>query len=296
MSELKLKPMSEIKAELGVSRRKSRRLSIDFGLFRNSLNEINCSLNTVWLSFGAARIKHCDHLNRLISGLKYYSNLEIGSNVVDKDEFNKFFDDIYTNMIDDYLHVLEIHATDFEEIYNSLSIKYHMNMCLIKNCVFTRRHFQKKCDDDPWINFYIQQYDSLHFLLFHIFSVGLRSFRNDLKIESRKELEEKEFDNMPVCYDIKLDKMINILNIKKKNTSFLQRYNYVNKYDLNINLKFDYHGNISQHKSIDSERSTFKDSLMFHLQKKIKQKKIKKKNCVCVNGWKKKRKIRRGKL
>ncbi len=94
-----LKPLEAVKAELGVSRRQSRRLSIDFGLFNNPIANDRCELNTVWLDFGAKRIRHCDQLNRLISGLKYYSNLDF-KNDIDKDEFNNFFDDTYTNMLE----------------------------------------------------------------------------------------------------------------------------------------------------------------------------------------------------
>ena len=75
-----LRSMEEVKPELQLERRKSHRESIDFSIFNDSEH---CEVNLVWLEFGAPRIKKCDFLNRLITGLKYYMNLDIDRNDID---------------------------------------------------------------------------------------------------------------------------------------------------------------------------------------------------------------------
>jgi len=209
--------LEEVKPELQSERRRSRRLSVNFGLFNDATD---CQFNTVWLDFGATRIRKCDMLNRLIHGLKFYSNLDIDTNEVDKDEFNNFFDDTYKNMLDDYLHCINVHSDDLEEIHDSLRSKYHFSDCNVRNCSFSKRHFDGKKhynkNDDPWINFYIETYDSLHFWLFHLYSVGLRSKKKDKRDDEKQRIiiklnDEKEDE----CYDGIFAKMIERINKKR---------------------------------------------------------------------------------
>ena len=269
-----LKTMEEVKPELVNDRRKSLRGSIDMTIFNDS-DHCEVIINEKWLKWGAKRIKRCDFLNRLITGLKYYTNLDIENNDIDKDEFNNFFDDTYVNMLDDYLHVLRCHSIDLEEIHNSLFTKYKFKKVDINKCKYTLRHFKGdkvyNKNDDPWINFYIETYDSLYYYLFHLYSVGLRSRKKDLEQELKNqvdELEDVDFDEKE-CYDAIFGKMMKRINKKSIETSGLfTRYNVVNKYDLQITASTE--DTVIITKDRDSERLTFKDSLMIYVQKCMK--------------------------
>ena len=258
-----LRSMEEIQPELQMERRRSRRLSIDFGLFDE---KERCEANTVWLDFGAARIRHCDMLTRCVHALRYYSNLDLDSNVVDKDEFNNFFDDIYTTMLDDFLHVITFHANDLEEIHQSLFKKYQFTPCDIRNCAYTKRHFAAKqrrstaMDEDPFIHFHIELYDSLHFWLFHLYDVGLRSTKKDIESDAAPIRISEE----AICYDAVWSRMVQRIRKRKEETKYLQRYSRVKKYDLKATITSE----VRQiAKKRESERLTFRDSLMVFARK-----------------------------
>ena len=195
--------------------------------------------------FGAKRIKRCDFLNRLVTGLKYYMILEIDRNAVDKDEFNSFFSDTYQNMLDYYLHCLKVHSIDLEEIYDSLFNKYKFkHKCDIHKCAYSARHFIAdkvyNPDDDSQMNFFIETYDSLHYYLFHLFTVGLRSTKKEIKaanksVSSSTEIQIPDDIELKECFDLAFAKLIQRMNKKKESTKGLfQRYTKCKKYDLQI--------------------------------------------------------------
>ena len=285
-----LRSMEEVKPELANERRKSKRESIDMSVFTDSEN---CQVNSVWLHLGAKRIKKCDYVNRLVTGLKYYMNLDIERNDIDKDEFNAFFDDTYTNMLDDYLHVLRVHNMDLQEINDSLYTKFKFkHKCDIYKCRYSYRHFKGdkvyNKDDDSELNFYIETYDSLHYYLFHLFTVGLRSTKKEIKSDSAKSpktpksrsstprtpksppIEIPDDIELKECFDVAFAKMIQRMNTKKENTKglFTERYNKYNKFDLQITDSTE--DTVSITRDRDSERLTFKDRLMIYVQKCMK--------------------------
>eukprot|EP01084_Bolivina_argentea_P307464 531452_1 len=135
---------------------------------------------------------------------------------------------------------------------------------------------KQKYDDDPWINFYIQTYDSLHFWLFHLYSVGLRSKRShkNMTIGERKAIE---IDSE--CYDFGFAKMVERIQHKRRETAQFSRYNAVQKYSLRCNTRRN-----MMSKEKDSERLTFRDSLMLDLHKKVKQKAYIERLNVFLNG------------
>lgn len=297
-----LRSMEEVKPELQIERRKSKRESIDMSVFTDSEH---CEVNSVWLQFGAKRIKKCDYVNRLVTGLKYYTNLDCERNEVDKDDFTSFFMDTYSNMLDDYLHVLKVHNMDLEEIHDSLFTKFKFktkpDIC---KCRYTARHFKGdkvyNKDDEAELNFYIETYDSLYYYLFHLFTVGLRSTKKEIKSDSNKSpktssktpktpksrspspktpktpklppIEIPDDVELTECFDIAFAKMIQRTNIKKQNTKGLfERYNKCKKFDLQItDSTEDTVSNNPITRDRDSERLTFKDSLMIYVQKCMK--------------------------
>eukprot|EP01084_Bolivina_argentea_P279992 478746_1 len=87
-------------------------------------------------------IKKCTPLQRLVSGLKYYSLLNISTNTIHQDIFANFIDEIYCELIDDYNHLDDIHNDQLEQIHQMLIQSKTFTKCQINKCAFTARHHQ----------------------------------------------------------------------------------------------------------------------------------------------------------
>eukprot|EP01084_Bolivina_argentea_P265642 450371_1 len=83
----------------------------------------------------------CECMQRLFAGLKYYSMLNIMENQNDKEVWNKFVDEIYHNLVDDYVHFNNNHSHELENINNEIiNNKTILKPCQISKCTFTSRH------------------------------------------------------------------------------------------------------------------------------------------------------------
>ncbi len=122
----------------------------------------------------------CDVVKRLIYGLQYYMSLDVKNKQEDQDEFNNFVCNVYHTFLDDYIHLINVHADTLENINKSLLSSKKFKICDIKKCVFTGRHAgtnNKNVNEkisDFVLHFYTNAMDTLHFYLFHLFDVGLR--------------------------------------------------------------------------------------------------------------------------
>eukprot|EP01084_Bolivina_argentea_P031898 59009_1 len=128
-------------------------------------------------------VDNCQYLQRLSYALKYYSEQD----KTEKDWIH-FCVDVYAHqMLDDYSHLLSAHHQQVQQIKHELINNYGFDKCSIKNCKFSGRHFngdrtgkeklsEPKQEDNnaQKMNIYQQEYDSLHFNLFHLFDVGYR--------------------------------------------------------------------------------------------------------------------------
>eukprot|EP01084_Bolivina_argentea_P314482 544709_1 len=130
----------------------------------------------------------CNVIKRLITGLQYYTLLDVQNEPDNKDEFNNFICDIYHTFLDDYIHLINIHGYKLENINKSL-LRKQVKACDVKKCIFTGRHEGTNDTEkisDFVLYFYENTMDSLHFYLFHLFDVGLRvskSHNDDTKRE-----------------------------------------------------------------------------------------------------------------
>ena len=167
----------------------------DLSIFQHiDANDIQCDKNSNNIK---NPIENCQALNRLISALEYYSNLEIISNQIHQDIFMQFIDNIYSQLLNDYNHLIRVHETDLEDI-NKWIIDpefstFRIKECDLRTCNFTSRHQNKNqdqeltsiADADNSFNFWQHTMDSIHFYLFHLFESGLRMTRNP-QINSRQ--------------------------------------------------------------------------------------------------------------
>eukprot|EP01084_Bolivina_argentea_P305003 526849_1 len=57
----------------------------------------------------------CDVMKRLIYGLQYYTSLDVKNQYENKDEFNNFICKVYYKFLDDYTHLINIHAHKLQD-------------------------------------------------------------------------------------------------------------------------------------------------------------------------------------
>eukprot|EP01084_Bolivina_argentea_P211250 359366_1 len=127
----------------------------------------------------------CCSLKRIIEALTYYDQLNVEENTKHRGLFNVFIS-MYSQLIDDYIHIHNYHSNQLERINRQLTV------CDFSSCKYTSRHHEKSPianELDSTILFYAQTMDSIHFYLHHCFHVGLR-VKTDEKVEQQDEKEE----------------------------------------------------------------------------------------------------------
>eukprot|EP01084_Bolivina_argentea_P136621 240611_1 len=108
--------------------------------------------------------------------------------------FDEFINEIYIEILNDYIHLHKVHSHQLQIINEILPD------CVIDNCQYCCRHHQtdiNRNNDNPSLNFYSNMMDSVHFYLYHCFDVGLRTktLNAPNKIEEREEKkDDKYFD------------------------------------------------------------------------------------------------------
>eukprot|EP01084_Bolivina_argentea_P168998 292986_1 len=135
-------------------------------------------------------INNCSHLKRLVHGLEYYTKLGATNDEFNEDAFDTFYNKQYQNALNDYIHLVTVHSEHLESINVDLIQNYSLASCDVTNCSLSARHYrfrnknrkkqrkQININTDPIRVFFMDMFDSLHFYLFHLFHVGLRSFKN----------------------------------------------------------------------------------------------------------------------
>eukprot|EP01084_Bolivina_argentea_P158299 275762_1 len=81
--------------------------------------------------------KQCMSTTRLLEALQYYSTLNITENHRDEEMFRKFMNNIYYEVINDYIHFNNHHTHELEHINNDLI--NNNDKCHISTCTFTSR-------------------------------------------------------------------------------------------------------------------------------------------------------------
>eukprot|EP01084_Bolivina_argentea_P211245 359357_1 len=177
---------------------------IDLNTFRiDDLDDLHCNNKDY---------TQCQAMKRLLAALKYYSMLEIIDNKNDRELWNNFINQIYLNLIDDYIHFNNHHSHELENINTQITNKESIfNPCDVSKCAFTSRHHNQTSQTNentltPTEQFYKQTMDSLHFYLFHCFHVGLR-IKTEEKPQQQDEKEEKKGEYFDSTFS-RLNKMI----------------------------------------------------------------------------------------
>eukprot|EP01083_Nonionella_stella_P022692 62726_1 len=154
-------------------------------------------------------ISGCIQLKRLVVMLLYYQKLNIEHRQNFQAIFIRFIKDIYTEILDDYAHVVNTHH-NLEAISKALKQNKVFGACDVTKCPFTARHqsrhsmntkvFNISNDHDVFVQFYAQRLDSLHFYLMHLFDCGMRTEQsNAIRIDTNQQAfvadeKDKYFD------------------------------------------------------------------------------------------------------
>eukprot|EP01084_Bolivina_argentea_P316410 548450_1 len=217
----------------------------------------------------------CIALNRLISGLSYYSRLDIINNDNDRNSFSVFMMEKYIRFIDDYTHLVHDHGHEIEHIYKAMIGNEKFTPCNIKACSFTSRHYQISNDKtninrsdklDSILEFFKTEMDSLHFYLYHLFDIGFRTFKNKAEYESELSEEMVNQDdfknNENKNFDAELVKIIRIINNRKHLSAKFDRIKNSNKFNMSA---FD----VKENASTNDTSTTYLDHLFKFISKQL---------------------------
>ena len=157
--------------------------------FEAKLNQFDLSIFKEERNECTSNHSKCQSIRRLLCSLKYYASLNIMESGADRDIFTHFINDVYGDaLIPDYIHLINKHGMELQEINSSIISSKMFPECDIKKCQFTARH--QEIDDydssnplisDPKLNFFKQTMDGLHFYLMHCYHAGLRTIKNKIK-------------------------------------------------------------------------------------------------------------------
>eukprot|EP01084_Bolivina_argentea_P036215 67035_1 len=212
-------------------------------------------------------IDECDSLKRLVFGLMYQRDYKNSDKL-----WNEFCLNVYGHkMLDDYHHLLFKHQNKLDQIKNELIKKYGLSDCQMQQCQFSLRHFsqnrsrnvkEEKKDEknDELIALYDQEYDSLHFNLFHLFDIGYR-----FKKQQNNEKDNDVRDKYTKCVDNELSDMVKtmIYNRNKYKNTFERFKNEKDSNKYNINSTYGVENKMND---ANDDDKTFIDKIFEYFQ------------------------------
>ena len=182
-------------------------------------------------------IKQCHHshdkcpsIKKLASILYYYQSLDPCINYQHKDKFIHFVTNIYKNLLNDYIHLIKHHQHQIEDIQKDFLQNRHFATCNIQYCNYTLRHHHvhqslrnNNKEENGVFDFFAQIMDNLHYYIFHLFDVALRTpsitTTHHINDETKSiKTEEDEF------FDPKLASIRQRIKNKRENTKKFRRF------------------------------------------------------------------------
>eukprot|EP01084_Bolivina_argentea_P315670 546944_1 len=148
----------------------------------NNLTDFDVSAFTISTSQCQGVQTSCDYTRRVLCGLIYYSLLAMHKQSLH--DFNieliKFVKQIYSHLLNDFIHIIQHHNTDLYYISHSMLHDYNIN-CDPGTCSSVHRRCRNSiqiCKDnnsfsDDYI-FYRNLLDCIHCYLIHSYDTGLR--------------------------------------------------------------------------------------------------------------------------
>eukprot|EP01084_Bolivina_argentea_P020279 37728_1 len=228
--------------------------------FVSNLNTCNKSGNT------SSIISSCQCLQRICVGMKYFN--WSGNHNNKTETFVQFCIETYKDFLNDYIHIIKNHSNDFKCINDELINKYGFNACDISKCDKFGRHFARDMKTETQENatdahdikhsFYSAYYDTLHFNIFHLFDMSLRTESTDITVEFNENNMETY-----VLYDtVFAQKRDAIRETKQKHSHNIERFDENNKFNITVSTE-------ENTANTDSTCGTFTDGLYKYIQNNI---------------------------
>eukprot|EP00483_Globobulimina_turgida_P010624 UN10645 len=153
-------------------------MEIDFKIFKTDTTKCNIDDNEDEI------VKNCDHLLRIAYCLRYYQLLcQKESDLNAQQILIEFCSDSYLMCLSDYIHLMTKHSETetLNKISYDLQKCHNMEICANMNdCKWTKRHYRNREDEKNNNNhFYLNIFDTIHFYIFHLESLGLRVIINE---------------------------------------------------------------------------------------------------------------------
>eukprot|EP01084_Bolivina_argentea_P251275 421379_1 len=230
----------------------------DLDVFKDEKNECDPNNNE-------NPIEACTTVNRLVSSLKYCSLLDLIKNPNHKHAFTAFISDIYPNMLNDYGHLVQKH-NNLENINKQLLSMKQFGPCDPFSCAFSTRHNmnnnnnnaqnegkkEDEADRDGVLQFYKNQFDALHFYLFHLYQCGLRTEKPN---ENDVETKNDENNNENKLFDKEFSRVTRLIKERQHITDSFDRFESSNKFSI-----------MAQQQQQEQE-TTFMDEMCSYLSK-----------------------------
>ena len=240
------------------------------GDINNNKSNGNCTQITQHQRDGrACKLSNCYEIRRIISALIFYSTTDPINNKKHESKFMEYFNEIYPELLDDYIHIMDHHQYDMEQVLKVLKSDMELlSECNINNCVAIKRHFRdrerdkitpsiswkcqqcnsmnpqcpKCCEIAHELTFYIDILDSIHCHWYHSFDLGLRVRNDDIKQLKDDEADEQSYYDQEFA---KRQKLISQRQREVKNIAVLRNRFGKKNYCLPIaKKKIDTEGNI----------------------------------------------------
>lgn len=184
---------------------------------------------------------NCGAIKRLLTSLKYYTNLNIKINKNNQSIFCNFMDEVYKSQVyDDFHHFIKFHQSQLEEISKLAYDEYDLPTCDLSTCTYSDRHYRVTSVNDTkavigiddtddtlkYLSIYVETFDGLHFYLFHIFESGMR-------IQSTPSMNEDQSveDGNDPYFDAEFSRISKRINSARDATQRFSRLS-ANKYDI----------------------------------------------------------------
>ena len=213
---------------------KQKEINLNLTIFKTDQSDIECNDNN------DDPIKCCSALKRLVTGLKYYSLLNVITNQDHKQIFINFIKSVYTKFLDDYNHFLEKHDEQLEKINESLIQDVSFGDCNISKCKFATRHHKERGGNDNnnkfdgQFEFYKTTMDSLHFYLLHLFHVGLRAMKNKVDEKEQQEEEIKQEEDEIESFDNEFSRIVKAIKDGRDISDSFNRFKSNDKFNISV--------------------------------------------------------------
>eukprot|EP01083_Nonionella_stella_P064811 169266_1 len=176
-------------------------------------------------------IEDCVSISNITQSLRFYHNYQKDKIEQDDDEkqleLEDFFCSKYTNLINDYHHILQEHLDKdtvsnnraFEAIHDKMSKYIDCDICSCKHYKRNERDRENQCNDDiPYsIAPMIDILDTIHCYFIHSFDTGYRidaTHHQQMIMDPEQQTSDENSDNL--CHDVEMKRLKLYLYNKRK--------------------------------------------------------------------------------